>query len=123
MNEKCWFIFGKKVKNTYIGWLKYSSEGNPASVSFNWSDAAKRNLLGFHHTHPDGCLWFSSRDDKTMKAWVRAEGRPLICSVRSSGKDAAAMWKRMEDRSVGHTPLHVTIKGNLFLAWESNRYK
>lgn len=109
MNEQCWFIFGKWFNKHVIGFLKYSSEGNPASVSFNWSDAAKKDLIGFHHTHPENCLWFSFRDDKTMKAWVRAEGKPLICGVESNGKTLFGLWKRNKNGEV----CKIKIKGKI----------
>lgn len=86
--EECWFIRGWKFGPYYLGWLDWHSKGTVASVDFDWEKAMKGNILGFYHSHPLGMTSPSTRDDRTMGAWVRAEGRSLLCGI-FSGKDQA----------------------------------
>jgi proteasome lid subunit RPN8/RPN11 len=43
----------------------------------------RQDVLGFFHTHPDGPPRPSSRDIRTMRAWVGAFGKPLVCLIAS----------------------------------------
>lgn len=99
--EECWFLFGIKIRNFYVGYLKYHSKGGMGSVSFEWEDALKGKLIGFYHTHPCGDPYPSSTDDGTMKTWVKSEGKPMLCGIKSRGKQACFLYRRSTtDRSV-----------------------
>jgi proteasome lid subunit RPN8/RPN11 len=39
------------------------------------------DVVGFLHTHPDGPASSSNRDVRTMSAWRRAFGKPLVCLI------------------------------------------
>jgi len=80
--EECYFLYGVKILGTYIGFLRYHSIGKRTEVKFNWKKViGSKFLLGFFHSHPPGSLYCSKQDRDTMWAWVRAEGRPLICGI------------------------------------------
>jgi len=81
--EECWFIYGFKFLNLYIGFLKYHSTGSAAEVDFDWEKVlASKNLIGWCHSHPDNFEVTSEEDNKTMRSWVRALEKPLICCIK-----------------------------------------
>jgi proteasome lid subunit RPN8/RPN11 len=43
------------------------------------------DVVGFYHTHPSGLAAPSVRDVRTMRAWVSAFGKPLLCLIESQG--------------------------------------
>lgn len=116
VNERCWFLFGKKIGKRYIGFLKYHSEGSPAQVAFNWAQASKDKLIGFLHTHPGGFPGPSARDDKTMKAWVRAEGKPLLCGIESDGVKRFFLYYKSYRKSIEAKQLSTKVIGNMVIA-------
>jgi len=93
--EECWIIFGIKVDSCVFGFLKYQGKGSWGAVDFVWEKATSKFLQGFHHTHPDGITQPSGRDDKTMSAWIRAEGKPLILGVKSGDSLKFFLYEKM----------------------------
>lgn len=70
-------------------------EGGAAHVEADgaWAlrrEEAKGDVAGFFHTHPPGVTGMSARDRLTMKAWVSAFGKPLLCAIRCDG--ATRIW-------------------------------
>jgi proteasome lid subunit RPN8/RPN11 len=64
------------------------SRGERASVRFDgvWvlqREEERGDVVGFLHTHPDGPALPSGRDVRTMRAWCRAFGKPLLCLIAS----------------------------------------
>ena len=113
--EKCWILIGKRYKNRYVGLLHYQGEGDPSSVDFDWRKSTSKNVLGFYHTHPSGLQTPSTRDDRTMGALVRAEGRPLLCGILTNNSNNCYVYKRLEDRSIGEVKLkNVRLIGRKF---------
>ena len=98
--EQCWLIKGFETKKYYFGILSYQGEGDISSVDFDWRKASGKNVLGFYHTHPSGLATPSDRDDRTMGALVRAEGRPLLCGILTESTDNCYVYRREEDRSI-----------------------
>jgi hypothetical protein len=105
--EQCWLIQGFQTKKHYVGILSYQGEGSIASVDFDWRKATSKKVLGFYHTHPSGLATPSDRDDRTMGALVRAEGRPLLCGILTDTTNNCYVYKRVVDRSV--QPLKLKI--------------
>jgi hypothetical protein len=116
--EKCWIIRGFKTKKHYFGVLFYQGEGGLSSVEFDWRKATSKNIIGFYHTHPSGIETPSNRDDRTMGALVRAEGRPLLCGILTDHTNNCYIYKRAEDRSIESIRLNnVNVIGHkLFIA-------
>ena len=116
--EQCWLIRGIRTKKHYIGVLQYQGEGGVASVDFDWRKSTSKNVLGFYHTHPSGLQTPSNRDDRTMGALVRAEGRPLLCGILTSTSDNCYVYKRRKDRTIGEVKLKnvKTIGRKFFIA-------
>jgi len=81
--EECWFVYGFKFLNLYIGFLKYHSIGSAAEVDFDWEKVlASKNLIGWCHSHPDHFEVASGTDHKTMRSWVRTLEKSLICCIK-----------------------------------------
>jgi hypothetical protein len=81
--------------------------GEPARVEFDGPGALAReerhgDVIGFLHTHPQFEARPSRRDVATMRAWVGAFGKPLVCLIR--GVDHLAGFRFDDDASEG-TPL------------------
>lgn len=111
--EECYFLYGIKVLGLYLGILKYHSKGKRSEVRFNWEKAVKSHfLLGFFHSHPPGCLYCSDRDKETMGAWVRAEGRPLICGILCDGDHLTYLFHRLYQDGL---KVESKIKRSLFI--------
>ena len=115
MNEKCWFVRGIQIGDVYIGRLQYHSEGSLASVDFKWSEALGKSLLGFYHSHPGGVPCPSSRDDRTMRAWVKAEGRPMLCGIFSEGDQKCFLYYRTKTNEVWYKAMRSRIFSNFVI--------
>ena len=59
----------------------------------------RHDVVGFLHTHPQFAASPSRRDVATMRAWVMAFGKPLLCLIR--GSDGLVGWRFDDDRSTG----------------------
>lgn len=111
--EECYFLYGTKILGTYFGILLYHSKGERTGVKFNWKKVVKSHfLLGFFHSHPPGCLYCSERDKETMGAWVRAEGRPLICGILCEGSHLTYLFHRKSSNGI---EMVSKIKGKFFV--------
>jgi proteasome lid subunit RPN8/RPN11 len=80
------------------------TRGTIASVAFDatWvlhREEARSDVMGFFHTHPSGPPSPSSRDDRTMWAWVSSLGKPLLCIIEAHGESAA--YRYDDDTSAG----------------------
>jgi len=96
-NEICYIMLGKQdlsLVRFAHGRLVKKVTGKPTSVKFDGDWVLKReerkgDILGFWHTHPGGTLKPSTRDRKTMKAWVDCFGRPLLCVIQNPSRATA----------------------------------
>ena len=117
--EQCWLIYGIKTEKYYIGYLSYQGEGTLASVGFDWKKISDKKVLGFYHTHPSGLVGPSDRDDRTMGALVRAEGRPLLCGILAGKINRCFKYHRGSDRTNSglrdKLVKHSTSIGNTYL--------
>jgi hypothetical protein len=78
--------------------------GEPASVAFDGPAVLKReerqrDVIGFLHTHPTFEATPSRRDLDTMRAWVSAFGKPLLCVIE--GTNGLAGYRFDDDASRG----------------------
>lgn len=78
--------------------------GEPTSVVFTASWVLQReesygDVVGFYHTHPSGFDLPSERDHRTMRAWVSAFGKPLLCLIEADRKVRANLY--MDDTGQG----------------------
>jgi hypothetical protein len=106
--ERCWFIYGIRLGNIYLGFLKYHSRGTENGVDYqDWKSALNFFHIGWFHTHPGvGFLTPSQIDNRTMRSWVRARNRPLLCGI-FCGKDKALYeysrskdWSKNRNKSI-----------------------
>jgi proteasome lid subunit RPN8/RPN11 len=100
MNEQCWVLVGGMRDDLWWGKRVKPTEGAPASVAFNPDYVTQRDdkyhdVVGFIHTHPSFTANYSSRDDRTMKAWVLSLGKPLVCCI--IGIDGLRAWWYLND--------------------------
>jgi len=96
--EECWLLRGFKAGGMYIWLERYVSRGTTGSVDFNWEKAwDDPRLVGWRHTHP-GVKFDtpSSVDDRTMRSWVKATGRPMICGITCGDSTRHFMYVRSE---------------------------
>ena len=94
--ENCWFIYGIRIGIFCIGWVKHHSSGSTGGVSFDLDKVIDHpRFLGWVHTHPgEGFVQPSSTDHKTMRGWVRTQGRPLLCVIVSGSEGATYEYAR-----------------------------
>ncbi len=100
MNENCWVLVGGWQEDLWWGKRVKPTEGTPVSVNFSADyviqrDTNHHDIVGFIHTHPGMIAHYSSRDDRTMKAWVLALGKPLVCCIQ--GTDGLRAWWYLND--------------------------
>ena len=94
MNERCWTLLGSRDSGsgTWRIGLHHVVLGEQAKVEADWSwtlarEETQGDVMGFYHTHPDGFgVHPSQRDIRTMQAWCRALGKPLLCLIAEDGK-------------------------------------
>jgi len=101
-HEIAYTLVGERKGAIWHVRFKWKSIGTPVSVSFDWEkvmlqEEKRKNVLGFFHTHPSGMSAPSSRDDRTMEAWSRAFGKPLLCAIGCD--DQTRVWIYDRDRS------------------------
>lgn len=78
--------------------------GKPASVEFDGASVLAReegrhDVVGFLHTHPSSPAVPSQRDLDTMRAWVGAFGKPLLCVI--AGTTGLCGYRFDTDQSQG----------------------
>lgn len=113
--EKDWFLYGFIIKRLIIGFMIFDKEGEPHSVEFDWKKGLAKFLIGWFHSHPRTApLRPSTEDQRTMRSWVRALDKPLICGIiYTQRKKIDSTWRSCyifkrwpdEDRSVGYKPI------------------
>jgi hypothetical protein len=105
--EECWVLVGEHRGPIWYARRLDRSVGTPATVAFAGPAVLEReehrhDVVGFWHTHPACSAVPSRRDVDTMRAWVSAFGKPLLCVIE--GTDALAGYRFDDDESHG-TPL------------------
>lgn len=117
--EKCWFVYGIIIFRLAIGKLVYSSEGKAHSVEFDWEKGLSKILIGWFHSHPQGCgLYPSFDDERTMKSWVRTIERPLICGIMHKQREHGVfcyLFKREANKKVTFKPIRFKLFKNFFI--------
>ena len=111
-NEYCWVILGQRRGRLWQGRRTGQMEGMPHSVEFDAHSVLEReekrgDVIGFLHTHPTGLARPSERDLKTMRAWVEAFGKPMLCLIE--GTDGLAGYRFDSAQSFGR-PLETVEK-------------
>lgn len=84
--EQCWILLGEHRGPVWLCRCVRRSTGKRVRVHFDGAWTLKReekygDVVGFLHTHPDGPASSSNRDVRTMSAWRRAFGKPLVCLI------------------------------------------
>jgi proteasome lid subunit RPN8/RPN11 len=87
--EHCWILVGTRRGNVWKLRKVRRTVGTRVEVDFDALWVLRReeetgDVFGFFHTHPDGSMVPSSRDERTMRAWVSALGKPLWCLIHGS---------------------------------------
>jgi len=84
--EQCWTLLGERRGRVWLCRRQKPIQGERTSVHFDGQWVLQReekhgDVVGFLHTHPDGPTEPSRRDVRTMRAWRRAFGKPLLCLI------------------------------------------
>jgi hypothetical protein len=106
--EVCWFVYGIRVGKTFFGYKVFHSRGKTASVEFSWEKAMNPLLIGWVHTHGPFGFYPSERDNATMRSWVRAKNKPMICGISCDGIIVWYDYFRNKDLSIDSHPMRVT---------------
>lgn len=85
-NERFMTLIGRTIGRKIICVGVDYMVGKEDEVEFDFNKTWKRfeegNFKGFYHTHPFSVKPHPSDIDiKTMKAWIVATGKPLICAI------------------------------------------
>jgi proteasome lid subunit RPN8/RPN11 len=102
--EQSWVLIGQHRGRVWHAKKIARAIGAPASVDFDGPgvlarEEARGDVVGFLHTHPTFAARPSERDVKTMRAWVSAFGKPLICLI--DGTDGLHGYRFDDDESGG----------------------
>lgn len=90
-SEIYYTIIGYQYGNTLIcDLIDMETQYNPGSVEFMWKNVWDRHIehgdvIGFFHTHPEGCPWMSERDKKTFHSWLVGIGGPRYAVILCDG--------------------------------------
>jgi len=87
--EVCCVLLGEFSNGIWHAKLSWRKSGAHASVEFDGNRVMAReeecaDVVGFYHTHPEGFVEPSNRDNRTMRAWCFSFGKPLICAIGTS---------------------------------------
>ena len=85
-NEQYWLLTGALAGPAWYGRRRDSRRGRPCDVTFDHRIVYDRedrhgDVVGFLHTHPGMTASPSQTDLDTMRAWVLAMGKPLVCAI------------------------------------------
>ena len=83
-------------------------------------EEARGDVIGFCHTHPAGPDALSRRDVRTMRAWVQAFGKPLLCLVQMPGKVAAFRFDDSRSDGVRLAACEILARGVVIVLNESS---
>lgn len=102
--EQCWTLLGEHRGRIWLCRRLRQVQGERTSVRFDGAWVLEReeqhgDVVGFLHTHPDGAALPSRRDVRTMHAWCRAFGKPLLCLI--AGPDGMQGYRFDNGESVG----------------------
>jgi proteasome lid subunit RPN8/RPN11 len=102
--EECWALVGRRQGRIWFARQIARCTGDAASVAFDALAILEReersgDVIGFLHTHPTFIAQPSQRDLNTMRAWVSAFGKPLLCVIQ--GTDGLAAYRFDDTRSLG----------------------
>ena len=102
--EHAWVLLGQAKGIVLYARRSNRSVGGPASVEFDpyWvleREETKGDVVGFYHTHPCYKAQPSKRDIDTMRAWVSAFGKPLLCAIE--GVDGLKGYRFDAERTDG----------------------
>jgi proteasome lid subunit RPN8/RPN11 len=102
--EQCWILLGARRGRIWLCRRARRSSGERCSVPFDGAWVLEReetrgDVVGFLHTHPDGPALPSERDVRTMRAWRRAFGKPLLCVI--AAPDGLRAFRFDNDESTG----------------------
>lgn len=87
----------------------FETQQSKTSVTFDYKkvyefeDNPNITVVGFYHTHPKGCLFYSSTDIQTMGAWTKALNRKLLCVIESDNQIKS--WWFFPDGTIKETEL------------------
>lgn len=106
--EQCWTLVGQRRGHLWQARLRQPVQGEPNRVAFDaaWvlaREEAEGDVVGFYHTHPSGNPRPSQRDDRTMRSWCGALGKPLLCLIEAD--DALNAYVYEDDEAAARTLL------------------
>ena len=110
--EQAWVLIGRRKGRIWYARRIGRCAGEPASVEFDGPavldrEERKRDVVGFLHTHPASEALPSRRDLDTMRAWVSAFGKPLLCVIE--GTDGLVGYRFDDESSRGERLLSVEL--------------
>jgi proteasome lid subunit RPN8/RPN11 len=102
MDEESAVLVGYRRGSLWYGRLRQRQVGTPSCVAFDWGWVLGReerygDVIGFYHTHPPSHERPSTRDVRTMRAWVSSFGKPLLCVIESQGALTATVFCSDDD--------------------------
>jgi proteasome lid subunit RPN8/RPN11 len=114
--EQCWTLVGRRRGRIWYARRVHHTSGTAARVDFDGPgvlrrEEARRDVVGFLHTHPDGPPEPSTRDVRTMRAWCSSFGKPLLCVIASPGGLAGFRFEAGQARGVPLAAVEVFPRG------------
>jgi hypothetical protein len=81
-------LLGEYANGIWCTSMVWRTRGTEVSVNFDGKrvlarEESKGDVVGFYHTHPEGFLEPSGRDDRTMDAWCFCFGKPILCVIET----------------------------------------
>lgn len=123
--EDCWILYGRRIGLLYIGRCVYHAAGTAGGVDFDYETSVNPRVLGWYHTHPGKHFTTpSSIDEKTMRSWVKANGREMLCGIRCGDEQKCYRFFRSSSNSRGivFSRLFSILIGDFFIGFKTWDY-
>lgn len=123
--EDCWFIYGFRLGFMYVGWCVYQVSGTSGGVDFDYEKALDPRIIGWYHTHPGKRFTTPSPiDEKTMRSWVRGNGRDMLCGIRCGEEQECYRFYRSPNvKNVIYSRLVSFLYGSFFVGFKTMDYQ
>lgn len=121
-------FYKENAQHMMVTAIDFYTQKQVASVEFDYNKVFERedkykDIVGFYHTHPAGCVTMSKTDISTMVQWVKCLGKALVCLIECENRLYSWIFYKDEAGEISYKDIKATtnndVNYNLFLEHSS----